>query len=69
MNYQAKLMLIFRCTACPKDLDGPGGRRTHALHNLLCDMIASDILWDEYGIDDDVVVSTSDLPTSTRVHH
>lgn len=46
----------FRCTAPTDDLDGPGGRRTRALHCLLCDTLSSDVLWHEYGIDVTIVV-------------
>lgn len=50
------LMLNARCTASPNDLDGPGGRRTRGLHDLLSAMFTSESLWREYGVDADVVV-------------
>jgi hypothetical protein len=56
----AFLKLIFtydsRCTALPKDLDGLAGRRTRNLREELIETLSSAQLWDEYGIDDDVVV-------------
>ncbi|KIJ12363.1 hypothetical protein PAXINDRAFT_83109 [Paxillus involutus ATCC 200175] len=52
-----------KCTALPEDLDGSeGGRRTRTLDNLLCSTLVSNELWDEYGIDDDVVPFTNDFP-------
>lgn len=48
----------YRCTAPPNNIDGPGGRRTQEFTNSLIDELDSKTLWDEYGIDDDVVVST-----------
>ncbi|KAF8834044.1 hypothetical protein BDN67DRAFT_915727 [Paxillus ammoniavirescens] len=52
-----------KCTALPEDLDGSeGGQCTRTLDNLLCSTLASDELWDEYGIDDDVVPFTNDFP-------
>jgi hypothetical protein len=47
----------YRCTALPTDLDGLSGRRTHAFTEKLLDTLDSDISWDEYGVDDDVLVS------------
>jgi len=46
-----------RCTALSTDLDGLGGRRTHKLTDELLATFDPGTLWDEYGIDDDVVVS------------
>ena len=45
-----------RCTALPKDLDGAGGHCTREFTDYLCNTLDSDRLWDEYGIDDDIVV-------------
>jgi len=46
-----------RCTALPNDLDGIRGRRNQALTELLMDTLTSKELWDEFGIDDDVIVN------------
>lgn len=40
----------------PDNLDGPGGRRTRGLHNLLSATLASELLWNEYGVDNNIVV-------------
>jgi len=40
-------------------LDGVRGRRTQALTELLMDTLTSKELWDEFGIDDDVIVGLS----------
>jgi hypothetical protein len=43
-----------------KDLDGfIAGRRTNDLTDTLLAEFPGDILWDEYGIDVDIVVGTS----------
>ena len=47
-----------RCTALPSDIDGPRGRRTRAFTDLLLDTLDSKALWDQYGIDDDILVCT-----------
>lgn len=51
---------LCRCTSKSDDLDGGGGRRTRVLTDLLVSSpeISSAELWDTYGIDDDIVVST-----------
>lgn len=53
------LTIVYRCTALPNNLDGPGGRRTRGFSNELCDILDSHRLWHEYGIDDDIVVRTA----------
>jgi hypothetical protein len=46
-----------RCTALSTDLDGNiSGRRTHGLTEELISAFEPDILWDEYGIDADIIV-------------
>lgn len=47
-----------RCTAIPSDIDGFRGRRTRAFTDELLDTLDSKTLWDEYGIDDDILVCT-----------
>ena len=47
----------YRWTALPTDLDGLSGRQTRAFTEELLDTLDSDILWDEYGVDDNVLVS------------
>jgi hypothetical protein len=48
--------LFIRCTALPTDIDGLRGRRTRAFTDILLDTLDSKTLWDEYGIDDDIMV-------------
>jgi len=38
------------------DLDSQAGRRSHDLTAQLKEIISSKLLWDEYGIDDDITV-------------
>ena len=38
-------------------LDAEGGRRTHKLTDLLVDKLELGVLWDEYGIIGDIMVS------------
>ena len=40
----------------PKNLDGQAGRRSHNLTRGLKQIIDSKMLWDDYGIDDDITV-------------
>ncbi|KAJ7763790.1 hypothetical protein B0H16DRAFT_1718433 [Mycena metata] len=48
-----------KCTALSKDLDGDiQGRRTHGLTDTLLGEFEADILWDEYGIDEDILLAT-----------
>ncbi|KAF8808375.1 hypothetical protein BYT27DRAFT_7222884 [Phlegmacium glaucopus] len=49
------------CTALPTDIDGLRGRRTRAFTDELLDTLDSKTLWDEYGIDDDILILTPDL--------
>ncbi|KAH7911539.1 hypothetical protein BJ138DRAFT_1237425 [Hygrophoropsis aurantiaca] len=51
-----------KCTSLPENLDGEGGRRTRALTDLLTGTLPSNVLWDQYGIDDGVVPFTNDFP-------
>ncbi|KAJ7818062.1 hypothetical protein B0H14DRAFT_2601559 [Mycena olivaceomarginata] len=51
------------CTAMANDLDAAfAGRRTNALTDILLAEFPADILWDEYGIDVDIVPFTRDFP-------
>ncbi|KAJ7144655.1 hypothetical protein C8R44DRAFT_916737 [Mycena epipterygia] len=50
-----------KCTAMSNNLDGDG-RRTHALTDTLLDSFDGNILWDEYGIDEDIVPFMRDFP-------
>jgi hypothetical protein len=43
----------------PDDLDRQTGRRSHDLTAKLKDIINSKLLWDEYGIDDNITVRLS----------
>ncbi|KAF7333127.1 hypothetical protein MVEN_02378200 [Mycena venus] len=51
-----------KCTALPSDLDGPSGRRSHDHTDTLMAAFSPRILWDEYGIDADIVPFTYDFP-------
>lgn len=52
------ILLYFRCDAHPKNLDGPGNRpRFHEMDDFLISTFDPGILWDEYGIRHDIVVS------------
>ncbi|KAJ6612468.1 hypothetical protein B0H10DRAFT_2052194 [Mycena sp. CBHHK59/15] len=53
-----------KCTALSTDLDGDlAGRRTQALTDELLAAFDGDILWDEYGIDEDIIVTIyTDFP-------
>ena len=51
--------LSYRCTAMPDNLDRQAGRRSHELTRRLMEIINSKLLWDEYGIDDDITVRLS----------
>ncbi|KAJ7269028.1 hypothetical protein C8J57DRAFT_1609187 [Mycena rebaudengoi] len=52
-----------KCTAMPTDLDGgTGGRRTHELTDEVLSVFDGEVLWDEYGIDEDIVPFTRDFP-------
>ncbi|KAJ7670961.1 hypothetical protein B0H17DRAFT_1162135 [Mycena rosella] len=52
-----------KCTALSTDLDGDiAGRRTHELTDEVLGAFDGDILWDEYGIDEDIIPFTRDFP-------
>ncbi|KAG1882453.1 hypothetical protein F4604DRAFT_1879499 [Suillus subluteus] len=52
-----------KCTALPKDLDhSPAERCTCEYTNILVESLTSTQLWDQYGIDDDIVPFTNDFP-------
>ncbi|KAI0035550.1 hypothetical protein K488DRAFT_43048 [Vararia minispora EC-137] len=52
-----------RCQSIPEDLDGENqSRRTRQWTDSHCDAHPSAVLWNEFGIDDDVVPFTQDFP-------
>ncbi|KAG2743057.1 hypothetical protein P692DRAFT_20878964 [Suillus brevipes Sb2] len=51
-----------KCTALPEHLDGVGGRRTREFMHTLVDTLSPGHLWDQYGIDSDIVPFTYDFP-------
>jgi len=53
---------IVRCTARPEDLDGEGGRRSREHTELLVHELELGVLWDEYGLVGDIVVSSAFFP-------
>ena len=58
LSWSGCLNIYDRCTALPSDIDGPCGRRTRAFTDVLLDTLDSKALWDQYGIDDDILVCT-----------
>ena len=49
---------LHRCTASYQNLDGyQAGRRTREFTELLLDTLDRKRLWEEYGVDDDILVS------------
>jgi hypothetical protein len=50
-------VLVIRCTADAKDLDGEAGRRSHVHTDALLRRYNHKILWNDYGIVGDVIVS------------
>ena len=51
---------ISRCDAKPTNLDGPGShRRSHEKTDFLIKTFDPGILWDDYGIKHDIVVSSA----------
>lgn len=57
-----RLTLDYRCTALPEDLDGSTAEhRSQEYNDVLVKTFNSDVLWDQYGIDDDIVVSLVEL--------
>lgn len=51
---------IFRCDAKPTNLDGPGSHhRLHEKTDFLIKTFDPGILWDDYGIKHDIVVSST----------
>jgi hypothetical protein len=55
-----------RCTAFPNNLDEPASRRTPAHTDCITNLLSSKDLWTEYGVDDDIIVSSIYL--SARWH-
>ncbi|KAJ7730745.1 hypothetical protein B0H16DRAFT_1665336 [Mycena metata] len=51
-----------KCTALPSDLEGFATRRSHDLTDTLMDEWGPKVLWDEFGIDADIVPFTYDFP-------
>jgi hypothetical protein len=46
-----------RCTAPADNLDAESGRRSHAHTDALLEQYSLKILWDDYGIVGDIIVS------------
>ncbi|KAJ7856211.1 hypothetical protein B0H14DRAFT_3643571, partial [Mycena olivaceomarginata] len=51
-----------RCNASSKDLDGEGGRRSHAHTDALFDAFDHKTMWDDYGVIPDVIPFTYSFP-------
>ena len=60
-------IVLLRCTALPADIDGAAGIRQHGLTDALLDTFSSKLLWDEYGIDAEIIPFTRDFP-HTDIH-
>lgn len=60
-DYNDQFLLLFRCTACHDDLDGPlkSNQWNYGHTELLHQTFDPSILWDEYGVDEGVMVSFS----------
>jgi len=57
MNLAGLIMIFGRCDAKPTDLDAPGShQRTHKKTDFLIKNFNPGILWDEYGIQADIIV-------------
>ncbi|KAF8815688.1 hypothetical protein BYT27DRAFT_7079395 [Phlegmacium glaucopus] len=50
------------CTALPADIDGKAGVRQNKLTDALLDTFSPKLLWDEYGIDADIIPFTHNFP-------
>ena len=60
-------MSFFRCTAPATDIDSDGhGRHSQAHTELLVESFELGVLWDEYGLVEDIVVSVLPLIVSSR---
>jgi hypothetical protein len=59
---------MLRCSATSWDLDGPGFRRTKEWTNHLIHSFAPGILWDDYGIVADVIISIPPFFVITGVY-
>ena len=53
---------MLRCTSLPNDLDQPCPRRSQQHTERLSAIVNSKLLWDEFGIDDDIIVFTTHFP-------
>ncbi|KAJ7246229.1 hypothetical protein C8J57DRAFT_1523787 [Mycena rebaudengoi] len=51
-----------RCTASNKNLDGEGGRRSHAHTDALFEVLDHKAMWDDYGVIPDVIISMNSCP-------
>lgn len=61
-TFKAALILeTYRCKAADTDLDKPAGRRSQKETRQLKEVIKSQRLWDEFGIDDDITVRQQQL--------
>ena len=55
-------IILLRCTALPANIDGAAGIHQHRLTDALLDTFSSKLLWDEYGIDAEIIPFTCDFP-------
>jgi hypothetical protein len=62
MQISSETEEIHRCTARPESLDAPGARRrTQAITDFLISVWDPDILWNDFGVRADVLVSSNFL--------
>ena len=55
-------IVLLRCTALPADIDGAAGIRQHGFTDALLDTFSSKLLWDEYGINAEIIPFMRDFP-------
>lgn len=55
-------IVLLRCTALPADIDGAAGIHQHRLTDALLNMFSSKLLWDEYGIDTEIIPFMHNFP-------
>ena len=58
------LTFLFRCEATPKSLDIKANLRSNKKTQFLIQTFDPGIIWDNYGVCDDVIVSFSIIVTS-----
>ena len=60
-------IVLLRCTALLADIDRAAGIWLHGFTDALLDTFSSKLLWDEYGIDAEIIPFMHDFPR-TDIH-